>query len=117
MSVSTFFSPEEYRRRLESVREAIDRRNLDGCLVSRPENIFYLTGLNYQGYFAYQMLVVRLRGEPILVTRAMERATVRDQAPGVRHLGYSDGIDPLPAPADRVRSSSATTRRNCTLTP
>lgn len=102
MSVSTFFSREEYQRRLESVREAIDHRSLDGCLISRPENIFYLTGLNYQGYFAYQMLVVPLRGEPILVTRAMERATVRDQAPGVRHLGYSDGIDPLPAPADRA---------------
>ena len=96
-----FFSAAEYARRLEAVREAVDHRGLKGCLVSRPENICYLTGLNYQGYFAYQMLVVPLQGSPVLVTRAMERATVRDQAPDVRHLGYSDGLEPLPAPIDK----------------
>lgn len=98
-----FFSAEEYTQRLEAVRQQIDERGLAGCLVSRPENIYYLTGLNYQGYFAYQMLVVPLRGAPILVTRAMEGATVRDQIPDARHLGYSDGIAPLPAPVDRTQ--------------
>ncbi len=98
-----FFSTEEYERRLDAVRAAIDDRGLNGCLVCRPENIYYLTGLNYQGYFAYQMLVVPRQGAPILITRAMERATVRDQVPGVRHLGYSDGIEPLPAPLDKAQ--------------
>jgi Xaa-Pro dipeptidase len=74
---------------------------LDGLLVSAPENVYYLTGLDHQGYFAFQLLVVPLEGEPILITRAMERATVRDQVPWVRHMGYSDGIEPLPAPSDR----------------
>ncbi len=101
MTDSRIFSDAEYARRLDSVRAAIDQRGLKGCLVSRPENIYYLTGLNYQGYFAFQMLVVPLEGAPVLVTRAMERATVRDQTPDVRHLGYSDGIEPLPPPEDR----------------
>jgi Xaa-Pro dipeptidase len=74
---------------------------LDGLLVSAPENIYYLIGLDHQGYFAFQLLIVPLEGEPVLITRAMERATVRDQVSGVRHVGYSDGIEPLPAPRDR----------------
>lgn len=74
---------------------------LDGLLVSAPENIYYLIGLDHQGYFAFQLLVVPLEGEPVLITRAMERATVRDQVSGVRHMGYSDGVAPLPEPADR----------------
>jgi Xaa-Pro dipeptidase len=101
MNNDRFFSAEEYVQRLDAVRQRIEERKLAGCLVSRPENIHYLTGLNYQGYFAYQMLVVPLRGTPILITRAMEGATVRDQVPDVRHMGYSDGIEPLPAPMDR----------------
>ena len=31
----------------------------------------------------------------------MERATVRDQVPWVTHMGYSDGVDPLPRPTQR----------------
>lgn len=98
-----FFPPEEYERRLSSVRVSMERRGLRACLISAPENVYYLTGLDHQGYFAYQALVVPLEGTPILVARAMERATVEDQAPGVRHIGYSDGIRPLPAPQRRER--------------
>lgn len=96
-----FFPPEEYARRLEAVRAAMDGRGLGVCLISAPENVYYLTGLDHQGYFAYQALVLPLQGAPILVTRAMEKAIVRDQTPSLRHVGYSDGIRPLPPPADR----------------
>lgn len=92
------FPEAEYERRLASVRGAMQERQLDGLLVSTPENIFYLTGLDYQGYFAYQLLVVPLEGTPVLITRAMERAIIRDRVPDVRHVGYSDGIAPIPPP-------------------
>jgi len=90
------FAPEEYADRLRRVRRRMSARGLDGLLVSTPENICYLTGLDYQGYFAYQMLVVPLEGVPSLVTRAMEHAIVRDKVPDVRHCPYSDGIEPPP---------------------
>jgi Xaa-Pro dipeptidase len=77
------------------------RQNLDGCLVSAPENIYYLTGLEHQGYFAYELLVVPRDGDLLLVARQMERATLRDQIPWVTHVGYSDGIAALPPPRDR----------------
>jgi Xaa-Pro dipeptidase len=92
------FPISEYDARLEKLRARMEERGLGGMLVTAPENVFYLTGLEHQGYFAYQALVVALDGPPILVTRAMERATVGDQVPWVVHMGYSDGVDPLPAP-------------------
>lgn len=90
------FSAEEYSDRLERVRAAMVERELDGMLISSPENIFYLTGLNYLGYFAFQLLLVPLESEPVLITRAMEQATIRDKVPDVRHVKYSDGVTPLP---------------------
>lgn len=98
-----FFSDREYQERLDRTREEMDRRGLDACLVSSPENIYYLCGLDHMGYFAYQLLVVPRKGRPILVTRAMERAVVRDQVPDVAHVGYSDGAPPPPAPDDERR--------------
>ena len=101
MKSKRYFPAEEYEARLARVRASMDERELDACLVSAPENIYYLTGLDHQGYFAYQLLVVPLEGDPILITRAMERAIVHDQVPNVRHVGYSDGVDPLPRPTQR----------------
>lgn len=96
--IKSAFPRPEFDRRLERVREKMASRNLDACLLSAPENTYYLTGLEHQGYFAYELLIVPREGEPILVTRQMERATVRDQVPWVRHVGYSDGVEALPPP-------------------
>lgn len=97
------FPDVEYQQRLGRLREAMSRKGLEGCLVTSPENVFYLTGLDHQGYFALQVLVVPLEGQPTLVTRAMEQAIVRDRVPDVRHLGFSDGVQPLPPASDRER--------------
>ena len=92
------FPPQEYERRLACARAEMDRRGLKAILVSSPENIYYLTGLDHQGFFAYHMLVLPLEGTPVLITRAMERSTIRDQVPQLRHIGYSDkpGTDARP---------------------
>jgi Xaa-Pro dipeptidase len=98
MAKSPGFPKAEYDARLAKLRTRMDALGLRGALVSAPENIFYLTGLDHQGYFAYECLIVPVDGDPVLVTRAMEKATVRDQVPWVTHLGYSDGVEPIPAP-------------------
>jgi len=97
------FPEVEYGQRLQAVREQLGKRGWRGVVVAAPENIYYLTGLDHQGYFAVELLVVPVEGTPILVTRAMERATVRDQCPWIHHMGYSDGIDPLPRASDPSR--------------
>lgn len=95
-SSGRYFEDEEYKRRRALVRESMSERGIDACLIASPENIYYLTGLDHMGYFAVQLLIFPARGEPILVTRAMERATVADQVPDVVHVGYSDGTRPPP---------------------
>lgn len=100
MPNARFFPPEEIQQRWLCVREVMAEKGLDAILVACPENIYYLTGLSHQGYFAYQLLVMPVEGEPMLITREMERATVRDQVPDVRHVGYSDGAAPLPTPSE-----------------
>jgi Xaa-Pro dipeptidase len=71
---------------------------LDLLLLSAPENIFYLTGLDHWGYFAPHVLIVPAKGELILVTRAMERVTVANQVRNARFEGHPDNE----TAADRV---------------
>jgi Xaa-Pro dipeptidase len=65
-------------------------RGLDLCLLSAPENIFYLTGLDHWGYFAPHLLLVPAEGEMVLVTRAMEQVTVANHVRNSRFEGHSD---------------------------
>ncbi|MBI1182452.1 MAG: M24 family metallopeptidase [Alphaproteobacteria bacterium] len=101
MRANRVFPQQEFDIRVDRVRALMAQRGLDACLIASPENIYYLTGLDHQGYFASQLLIVPIEGSLILITRAMERAIVRDMVPDIRHVGYSDGSPPLPPPTDR----------------
>jgi Xaa-Pro dipeptidase len=94
MSKPPFFPKEEYQARLQNVRQRMAGRGLDACLITSPENIFYLTGLNHQGFFTYHGLLVPRAGVMQLITRAMERVTVENQLDGVEFVGHADGDDP-----------------------
>ena len=52
------FTDEELARRLNSVRAEMSQLGLDIILLSSPENIFYLIGLDHWGYFAPTILIV-----------------------------------------------------------
>ena len=67
---------------------------LAGLCVTGPEDIYYLTGLNHQGYFAFTMLVLPLTGVPVIVARKMEATTLSLQLPWCLHYGYEDHEDP-----------------------
>jgi Xaa-Pro dipeptidase len=95
-----YFSQEEFRGRVAAVQASMASRSLSACLVSAPENIFYLTGLDHWGYFAPHILIVPAAGEMILVTRAMERGTVAAQ---VRNASFEGHVDSETA-ADRASS-------------
>ncbi|MGE5766585.1 MAG: M24 family metallopeptidase [Bacteroidota bacterium] len=81
---------QDYDTRLAALRAVMLERRLDAVLLSAPENIFYLTGLDHWGYFAPHLLVVPLQGEVVLVTRAMERVTVANQVRNARFEGHGD---------------------------
>lgn len=80
-------------------------RNLDACLISTPENIYYLAGLDHQGFFAYHVLVVPREGELFLIARAMERITVETQVTQAAFVGYPDSADPAQVTSDVLKKA------------
>lgn len=85
-----YFDRTEFDRRQDAVRQAMGERGIDTLLVSAPENIFYLTGLDHWGYFAPHVLAIPADGELVLVTRAMEKVTVANHVKNARFEGHSD---------------------------
>lgn len=101
------FPAEEHEARVGAVREAMRERDLGALLLASPEDIYYLLGLNHLGYFAVTLLVLPLEGPPQLVARAMERATVRLQAPRCVHVAYEDSEHPAGAAIAALRRAGA----------
>lgn len=96
-------SAAEYAHRLASLRAAMRRRGLAALALASPENIHYLLGLDHLGHFAFTLLVLPRSGPPVLVARRMERRTLREQVPHVRHALYGDGRDPARVAARELR--------------
>ena len=88
------FPVAELESRLASVRQLMAERNLDGLLVSVPENIYYLTGLDHWGYFACHILLVPIEGEMALMCRNMEKITVENQVSNAEFYGHADTEEP-----------------------
>jgi Xaa-Pro dipeptidase len=99
----TVFAPEEFGARLGAVHRAMAEAGLDGCVLAKPESIFYLTGLDHQGFFAPHLLIVTAAGEMTLIARAMERVTVEDQVTDARFVGYADNEDAARIAAGALR--------------
>ena len=65
-------------------------RQLDALVISVPENIYYLTGLDHWGFFACHVLVVPLEGQMALTCRNMERITIENQVHNAEFHGHAD---------------------------
>ena len=87
------FPREELDVRLADVRARLEADDLDGIVISVPENIYYLTGLDHWGFFACHLLIVARDGEMLLTCRAMEGITVGNQVRNAVFLGHSDTED------------------------
>ncbi len=87
------FPKDELDARLSRVRDRMADAGLDGIVVSLPENIYYLTGLDHWGFFACHLLIVPRDGEMVLVARAMEAITIANQVTNARFLGHADHED------------------------
>ena len=84
------FTDEELNQRLKKTKTLMETNNLDLIILSAPENIFYLTGLDHWGYFAPTVLIVSLNDSPVLITREMERVVIRNQVRNANFMGHSD---------------------------
>lgn len=98
MDQRPYFPQIEYDRRLNNLHRLIAEQDLDACLISSPENIFYLSGLSHMGFFAYHLLIVPRDGKMALICRAMEQVTVDKLVvkPGrADFYGFADSADPV----------------------
>lgn len=106
----SYFTDEEYDARLRAVRRAMASEEVELFLISTPENIYYLTGLDHWGYFAPHILIVPAAGEMVLVTRAMEKVTIANQVRNARFEGHSDNETAADAVGRVLRDSGPVKR-------
>ncbi len=66
------FSAQEYAQRIQRTRERLNAAGVDVMIVTGPENIFWLTGQQTPGYYAFQALVLPTEGDPVFVIRQLE---------------------------------------------
>ncbi len=86
------FTDEELAGRVLRLRAEMAARDLEVAVLSQPESVFYLIGLDHWGYFAPHHLIVPASGELVLVTRRMERVTIENQVRNARFSGHSDSV-------------------------
>lgn len=105
MSNNSFFPQDEFEGRVRRVKQRMVERGLKACLISAPENIYYLTGLDHLGYFAYHILIIPRAGENILIARAMEHVTVETFVKNARFEGYTDSADQVKFTCDVLQAA------------
>ena len=64
------FTKEEFAERKSKVIQVLKKQGLDGLLMFRQESMYWLTGYDTFGYVYFQCLVLTIKGELILLTRA-----------------------------------------------
>ena len=84
------FTDEELGRRLRKTKDLMEKNSLDIILLSAPEHVFYLTGLDHWGYFAPTVLIVSMDEDLVLITREMEKVVIRNQVRNATFMGHSD---------------------------
>jgi Xaa-Pro dipeptidase len=87
------FSREEYALRLAKVRRRMEAAGVEVLLTTVPENIVYLSGYSTLGYFTFQVLILSLDQEPILLTRAINVEKAQVDSCLTRIEGYRDTED------------------------
>jgi Xaa-Pro dipeptidase len=97
------FPAAEFGERQARARAAVARAGHAALIVTGPETIYWLTGRQTAGYFAFQALVLPAEGEPALLVRELERPGAIANTWLDTIVAYRDGEDPALALAALVR--------------
>ena len=68
--MAVHFTLEEFSNRKSKVIKELKKQNLDGLLMFRQESMYWLTGYDSFGYVYFQCLVLTIKGDLVLLTRA-----------------------------------------------
>lgn len=86
------FSKSEFERRLNGVRDGLEKKNLDALICSIHWNVYYLTGLGVSPNH-YKVVVIPREGELIGTIRELE-------VPGAKRTSVVDNWIPWPDSGD-----------------
>lgn len=89
------FERGEYQSRLGRTRAAMERQKIDALLVTKPPNLYYLTGARSAGGFAFQAAIITPERDPVFLTRRNDEGTVRTWAWVDDVRSYRDTEDPF----------------------
>jgi len=90
------FSKEEFSKRKINVLQSMKEQKLDAILMFRQESMYWLTGYDTFGYVFFQTLVLDIKGNIILLTRApdLRQAQNTSDIEDIRIWVDKDGSNP-----------------------
>lgn len=98
------FAEAEFSARIEALRRALLPGGTEALVLFGPENIFWATGRQTAGYFAFQALIVPLSAPPVLLVRQLETTGARVATWLTDIRAWQDGEDPAQALATLIRA-------------
>ena len=96
------FEQAEYDARLAGLRGKMAESDVDGLLLTEPSDIYYLSGYDTQGFWAYQALVAPADGPLTLVCFVEE--ILHAEARNLNHAGYAFGGDHVRTTIETLKS-------------
>ena len=90
------FSNKEFLQRKTKVLQSMKEQNLDAMLMFRQESMYWLTGYDTFGYVFFQTLVLDIKGNIVLLTRApdLRQAQNTSNIEDIRIWVDKDGSNP-----------------------
>lgn len=97
------FPAAEFAARQARARTAIVASGHEALIVTGPETIYWLTGRQTAGYFAFQALILPAHGDPVLLVRQLEvfGTLANTYLPDI--VAYQDADNPAEALIDLLR--------------
>jgi Xaa-Pro dipeptidase len=89
------FPRAEFEDRQQRAQAALRASGQQAILVFGPETIYWLTGRQTAGYFAFQVLVLPAEGEPTLIVRQLELFGTVANSWLEDIVAYQDGENPV----------------------
>ncbi|WP_062232766.1 M24 family metallopeptidase [Aureimonas sp. N4] len=91
------FRQAEFAERQTRAGRAVREAGFEALIVTSPETIYWLTGRQTAGYFAFQALVLPVDGAPHLLVRRLEQPGAVANTWLADIAAYDDGEDPAEA--------------------
>ena len=86
MSIKTNISLDEYKRRIEKMRQYMAAHKLDGLCIFGAERTYYLSGFHHLGTERPVVLVLPLEGEMALLIPHLEEENIPIRTPHIKEV-------------------------------